>query len=69
MLGLKWRQRLSMTVSLDWNANPKIKQIKSFNHTRKIMLIFTWNAKDSHIFSTKNNRVFVILPFEILTNL
>ena len=26
------------------------------------------SAKDSHIFSTKNNSVFVILPFEILTN-
>ena len=26
------------------------------------------NAKDSHIFSTKNNGVFVILPFEILMN-
>ena len=25
-------------------------------------------AKDSHILSTKNNSVFVILPFEILTN-
>ena len=25
-------------------------------------------AKDSHIFSAKNNSVFVILPFEILTN-
>ena len=25
-------------------------------------------AKDSHIFSTKNNSVFVILPFEISTN-
>ena len=26
------------------------------------------SAKDSHILSTKNNSVFVILPFEILTN-
>ena len=25
-------------------------------------------AKDSHILSTKNNSVYVILPFEILTN-
>ena len=25
-------------------------------------------AKDSHIFSTKNNNVFVTLPFEILKN-
>ena len=29
---------------------------------------FSCNAKDSHIFSTKNNNVFVRLPFEILTN-
>ena len=29
---------------------------------------FFSNAKDSYIFSTKNNSVFVILPFEIFTN-
>ena len=27
------------------------------------------HAKDSHIFSTKNNSIFLILPFEILTSL
>ena len=32
------------------------------------VLIKCENAKDSHIFSTKNNSVFVIFMFEIWTN-
>ena len=44
--------------------------------TSKASTVYFWlknvrilcNAKDSHIFSTKNNRLLVSFPFEFLTN-
>ena len=33
-----------------------------------LVLLIKCNTKYSHMFSTKNNSVFIIFPFEILTN-
>ena len=43
-------------------------QLKSGSgHLDPVVQSIVSSAKDSHIFSTKNNSVFVILMFEILT--
>ena len=60
---------VSLTVSL---GHKFVKQI-SAKVTNTLLFSVekmreSFAAKDSRIFSTKNNSVFVILPFEILTN-
>ena len=60
---------VSLTISL---RHKSVKQI-SAKVTNTLLFFVEKNvrilcsAKDSHIFSTKNNSVFVILMFEILT--
>ena len=41
---------------------------KNFSRARMKLLLLLCIAKDSHIFTTKNNSVFVIFMFEILKN-
>ena len=47
-------------------CSAKDSQIFSTKNEKNVKIFC--NAKVSHIFLTKNNSVFVILPFEILTN-
>ena len=60
---------VSLTISL---RHKFVKQISAkVTNTQLFFLLknvrILRSAKDSHIFSTKNNSVFVILMFEILT--
>ena len=56
---------LSLTISL---RHKFVKQISAkVTNTLLFFVEKMCSAKDSHIFSTKNNSVFVILMFEILT--
>ena len=60
---------VSITISL---RHKFVKQISAKVTNTQLFLKnvrILCSAKDSHIFSTKNNSVFVILMFEILTKL
>ena len=55
---------VSLTILL---RHKFIKQISAKVTNTLLFFVEKMCAKDSHIFSTKNNSVFVILMFEILT--
>ena len=55
---------VSLTISLRLKF---VKQISAEVTNTLLFFVEKKGAKDSHIFSTKNNSVFVILMFEILT--
>ena len=65
-----WTQLFKNFVSLALSLSTQFVNYVDFNS--KYAVIFgekmRESAKDSHIFSTKNNSVFVIFTFEILTN-
>ena len=58
-------------VSLTLSLSPQFVNYISTSKANTVLFFVEkmCNAKDSRIFSTKNNSVFVILPFEITNNI
>ena len=67
-LGLVVQNFVYNSLTLLLSTQLTIYRLKKQIHVHCNFLLKKCVAKHSHIFSTKNNSMFVILPFEILMN-